>query len=129
MEDDVAAIKELADQWVEAVGASDAKALAQLMTDDIVVIHGNGRVSAGREAVVAEFIIAFSAVRMVQTIQRAETVVAGGWAMDRARVHTTVENLRDGTRNEHDAHTVTIVRKSESGDWRVARAIGVVEQH
>jgi ketosteroid isomerase-like protein len=78
MEDDLAAIRDLAVRWLDAVSASDVGVLSQLMTDDVVVIHGNGRVLAGREAVVADFISTFNTLRVIQILRREEMILAGG---------------------------------------------------
>jgi uncharacterized protein (TIGR02246 family) len=122
------AIWSLSQRWVDAVGASDVDQLGRLIMDDVLVIHGNGRVLAGREAVLSDFVSGFSRLRMRQVLQREETVVAGTWAFERARVHTTITMLADGATRELDSHTITILRKSEAGEWRIARVIGVVEQ-
>ena len=98
------------------------------MTDDVVVVHGSGRVSAGREAVLADLVSAFNDLRVTQVLRREETVLADDWAFDRVRVHTTVTVRRDGTTSEFDSHTITILSRDAERTWRVARTIGVVER-
>jgi len=53
-------IKDVAARWTRAVEAGDAAGLGHLMADDIAVIHGDGRVLSGREAVVADFVGSFA---------------------------------------------------------------------
>jgi len=122
------AIRSLSQRWIEAVGASSVEQLGRMMTEDILVIHGNGRVLAGREEVLSDFASGFGRFRLRQVLHHEETIVAGSWAIDRARVHTTATALADGTARECDSHTITILCKWGAGEWRVARAIGVVER-
>jgi ketosteroid isomerase-like protein len=54
--------------------------------------------------------------------------VADEWAFDRAMVHTTIEQRSGGDRKRFEARTMTILRRLDQGDWRVARSIGVIIQ-
>jgi ketosteroid isomerase-like protein len=47
--------------WLEAVSASDAGRLGALVTDDVVVVHGNGRCVCGREERKFDFLKGFEA--------------------------------------------------------------------
>lgn len=126
---DVKAIRQVAHQWTAAVEAGDVEQLGRLMTDDIVVIHGNGRMVAGREAVMADFACSFEDFRVKQSIESEEIVIAdGGWAFDRARVHTAMSPRTGGETKEINSRTLTILRKEGSSSWCVARSIGVVDQ-
>lgn len=122
------AIRHVALRWIESVASANVDKLANLMTTDIVVIHGNGRTLEGRDAVLADFAQSFKDFRIEQSIDFEETVVAGTWAFDRATVHTTITQLSGGDRMELQSRTMTILRKQESGDRRVGRAIGVIVQ-
>ena len=42
----IAAIRQA---WLDAVRAADAERLAAMVTDDVVVVHGDGRCVRGRE--------------------------------------------------------------------------------
>lgn len=44
----IAAVREA---WLAAVKAGDANRLAEMVTDDVVVVHGNGRCVGGKEEV------------------------------------------------------------------------------
>jgi uncharacterized protein (TIGR02246 family) len=121
-------IRQVALRWTAAVAAADVQQLGRLMTDDIVVIHGNGRIISGREAVMADFARSFENFHVKQTVETEETVLAGDWAFERARVHTSI-NPRKGTdTREFNSYTVTILRREGSGGWCVARSIGVINQ-
>lgn len=98
------------------------------MTEDVVVIHGNGRAISGRDAVMADLVRSFENFRVTQTVESEKTVVFGDWAFDRARVFTAI-TPRTGTEARHfDSRTLTILRRGGSSGWSVARAIGVIVQ-
>jgi len=121
-------MRQVALHWTAAVASADVRALARLMTDDIVVIHGHGRTIEGREAVISDFASSFQDFRVEQKIDSEETVVAGDWAFDRATVHTSIEARAGGDRRQFESRTITILRKQDGGSWRVARSIGVMVQ-
>jgi len=125
---DVEAVRQVALRWTNAVERGDVNALGRLMTEDIVVVHGNGRTLSGKEAVMADAAHSFKSCRIDQRIEFDETIIAGDWAFDRARVQTRI-TPRDGS-DARDFHsrTVTLLKRAASGDWVVARAMGVVEQ-
>jgi len=127
-DDDVREIRGIADWWTAAVEAGDIAQLSRLMTDDIVVIHGNGRLVSGRTAVMEDFARSLQDFSVRQTVESEETIVAGEWAFDRATVHTSVSPRRGGDTKEFDSRSVTILRKQTNVGWCVARVIGVIFQ-
>ena len=128
VEPEVNAIRQVAVRWAQAVAASNLAELRQLMTEDIVVVHGNGRLLSGKQAVLADFSASFERYRVNQEVVSEETVVAGDWAFDRARVRTAVSARDSGESKEFVSRTLTILRREPTRGWCVARAIGVVEQ-
>lgn len=128
MNADAAAIRELGHRWTRALAARDLTCFTELIADDIVVVHGNGRVVAGAPAVLDDLRAGLARARVEQTVQPQETVVLGDWAFERARVHTRLASVADGSVQESDSQTLTILRKDRAGRWRIARVMGVVEQ-
>lgn len=126
MKSDADRIRNLSSLWTTAVAAADLEQLGLLMTDDIVVVHGNGRTISGKDAVVADFACSFEKFRVQQTIRPEETVVCGDWAFERAQVRTAVIPRTGGQAKEFDSQTLTVLYKGKSSDWRVARSIGVI---
>ena len=98
------------------------------MTEDIVVIHGNGRLICGREAVMKDFARSLQDFSIQQRVESEETIVAGEWAFDRANVHTTISSRKGGDKRQFDSRSITILRKQSGLGWRVARVIGVINQ-
>ena len=124
--DDIEAIRQAASRWTAAVEAGNLETLGRLMTEDIVVIHGNGRLVCGKEAVMNDFARSLEDFSVRQRVESEETIVAGEWAFDRARVHTILSTLKSGDTKQFDSRTVTILRKQSGAGWRVARVIGVI---
>jgi uncharacterized protein (TIGR02246 family) len=112
--------------WTAAVEAGDIEALGRLMTEDIVVIHGNGRMVCGKEAVMNDFARSLEEFSVRQSVESEETIVAGEWAFDRAKVHTNISSRKSHDTRQFDSRTVTILRKQSGAGWRVARVIGVI---
>lgn len=122
-------IRQVATRWTAAVEAGDIEQLGQLMTDDIVVIHGNGRVLNGKKAVMEDFLHSLQNFSVKQTVEPEETIVAGEWAFDRAKVHTAITSRNSGgDTQQFNSKTITILRKESGLVWCVARAIGVIDQ-
>ena len=113
--------------WTAAVEAGDIEALGRLMTEDIIIIHGNGRMVCGRETVMKDFARSFEDYSVQQSVESEETIVAGEWAFDRAKVHTIISSRKSQDTRQFDSRTVTILRKQSGAEWRVARAIGVIK--
>src|SRR5262249_39167057 len=84
-------IRRLRDDWIEAVKGKKVDRLIELVTDDVVVIHPNGRTTTGKEQLRTDLVASF--VRMTicnQTIEWDELMVSGDLAVERARIKTTV---------------------------------------
>ena len=128
LDEEIQEIRRAAIRWTAAVEAGDIERLGQLMTDDIVVIHGNGRMVCGREAVVRDLARSLDDFSVQQTIESEETIVVGEWAFDRAKVHTTISSRKSSDTKQFESRSVTILRKQSGLGWCVARVIGVICQ-
>jgi uncharacterized protein (TIGR02246 family) len=124
--EEIQEIRRIAAQWTAAVEAGDIEALGRLVTEDIVVIHGNGRMVCGRDALMNDTARSLKDFSVQQTVESEETIVAGEWAFDRAKVHTAITSRKGGDTKHYDSRTLTILRKQSGVGWRVARVIGVI---
>jgi len=125
-DEEIQEIRRVAARWTAAVEAGDIQALGRLMTEDIVVIHGNGRMVCGKEAMMNDVARSLKDFSVRQTVESEETIVAGEWAFDRAKVHTVISSREGGETKQFDSRSVTILRKHSEVGWRVARVIGVI---
>jgi ketosteroid isomerase-like protein len=127
-DEEIQEILRAAVRWTAAVEAGDIELLGRLMTEDIVVIHGNGRLVCGKEAVMEDFARSLTDFSVQQRVESEETIVAGEWAFDRAKVHTTISSRKSCDTKQFDSRGVTILQKQSGLGWRVARVIGVICQ-
>jgi len=118
-------IEKLKQAWIAAVKARDIDGILQLATDDVVAMHPSGVTTRGKQALAADFQRFFEKFDVDQKAVSEETVVAGGWAFDRARVTTTLEPVGGGQPTEVNSETIVILRQEADGSWKVARTIAV----
>ena len=90
---DITALREA---WLAAVTSADAGRLASLVTDDVVVVHGDGRCIRGRNELKADFQGAFESFRIDQRVHNPEVVIRGDWAFEIANVESTLTPVRGG---------------------------------
>jgi uncharacterized protein (TIGR02246 family) len=127
-DEEIQEIRRVAMRWTAAVEAAEIEQLGRLMTEDIVVIHGNGRLVCGKEAVMKDFARLLEDFSVQQRVESEETIVAGEWAFDLAKVHTTISSRQSSDAKQFDSRSVTILRKQSGLGWCVARVIGVICQ-
>ncbi len=126
---DKRAIADLRRRWIAAMGAGDVGQLRQLMTEDVVVVHGSGLTVSGRETVARDLERYFATGSTIsQEVEPQEVVVAGDWGFERALVRSSIRQADSGRVTEVKSNTWTLVRRGADGAWRVARTIGVIIQ-
>jgi len=120
-------ITALREAWLAAVRSADAVRLASLVTDDVVVVHGDGRCVRGRSEWKADFVKAFESCRIDQRVVNPEIAIRGDWAFEIATVESTLTPI-GGTEPVHVV-TMTLValRRQPDGAWKMARVIGLLE--
>jgi ketosteroid isomerase-like protein len=77
-----AEIAALREDWIAAVKASDADRLSAMVTDDVVVVHGNGRCVCGKNELRADFLKGFAQFAIDQRVSSAEVIVNDKWAFE-----------------------------------------------
>ena len=61
----VAAIAKVRETWLDAVRVADVERLVDMVTDDIVVMHGTGRCLRGKDELSADFCEALKRFRSI----------------------------------------------------------------
>lgn len=113
--------------WLDAVRAGDAERLAAMVTDDVVVVHGNGRCVRGREELRMDFLKGFEAFSIEQSVSAAEVVVRGRWAFEIAEVESRLTPRSGGESTRVDSTTVVALNRQSDGSWKVRRVLGVLD--
>lgn len=121
MDKDELAIRQLIETWLRATRAGDVDTVLSLMTPDVVFLVPGQPPMQGREA----FGEALRAVLGQHAIDSAseieEVVVCGDLAYCRTRLAVTVTSKHGGTPMQRSGHTLSILRRGEDGNWRLAR--------
>jgi len=118
MTEDERAIRELVDTWMSASRAGDIATVLDLMTEDVMFMTP-GREPFGKD----QFRASSESMRDVKMDGRAqieEMEVIGDWAWIRNHIDLTVTPAA-GEPASRSGYTLTILRKSADGKWRLFR--------
>ena len=113
--------------WLDAVRAGDVERLAAMVTDDVVVVHGNGRCVRGRDELKTDFLKAFEAFSIEQNVSSAEVVVRGRWAFEIAEVESRLTPQGGGESTHVHSTTIVALKRQSDGSWKVGRVLGVLD--
>jgi len=120
-------INALREAWLAAVTSADADRLACLVTDDVVVIHADGRCVRGRDELKADFVKAFESFLIDQRVLDSDVTIRGNWAFEIAKVESTFTPVAGGETIRAITTTLVAVRRLPDGAWKVARVLGLLE--
>ncbi|HUN87219.1 MAG TPA: SgcJ/EcaC family oxidoreductase [Terriglobales bacterium] len=112
--------------WIDAVLGEDVSRLAELMTDDVVVIRGNGQVVTGKSEIKQEMLQAFKRYDIEGTVASSEIVVRENWAVaidEVASSRTPVGSIEGALKTHYKA---VFVFSRFDGPWKVARAMELI---
>jgi uncharacterized protein (TIGR02246 family) len=112
--------------WLEAVKAGDFERLATMVTDDVVVVHGNGRCVHGKDELKMDFLNGFKKFTISQRVSSANILHRGRWAFDIADVESTLIPTGGGDPSIVHSTTVVVLAQQSDGQWRVARVVGML---
>ena len=120
----VAAVRQA---WLDAVRTGDVERLAAMVTDDVVVVHGNGRCVRGRDELKADFLKAFESFSIEQNVSSAEVVVRGTWAFEIAEVKSRLTPRCGGDSMQVHSTTIVALSRQPDGLWKIGRVLGVLD--
>lgn len=123
---DMAAIERLHEQDIAATLAGDQAALAELWTDDIVLIGPGQGAQVGKKAILAQRQKAaksgFRAVSYVPEVKNV-TITADGWAFEWGVFTASYVVAPGGEEKRVRANRLGVLKKQADGSWRVAVAM------
>ena len=120
-------IAALREAWLDAVRAGNAERLADMVTDDVVVVHGDGRCVHGREELKADLVKGFAVFSLEQNVSAAELVVRGRWAFEISEVESRLTPHLAGESKHVHSITVVGLNRQPDGSWKVGRVLGVLD--
>jgi uncharacterized protein (TIGR02246 family) len=121
MSADEQAIRALVAQWTALTRAGDVDAVLQLMTPDVIFLVAGQAPMVGRDA----FASSVRAVLQEHDIDShgdvEEVGISGDMAYCRTRLSVTITSRQGKPPMQRSGYTLTIFRKSDSGQWQLAR--------
>lgn len=110
--------------WVAAALESNVNHLATLVTDDVVVVFGNGYCACGKEDLKNAFLHAFEKCDVERTVLSSEVVFHNHWAIEIDDVQTTRSAIgSDDAPVETQFNDVFVFRQQADASWKIARIV------
>jgi len=128
--DDEQEIRRLIDDWMTATVAGDSDKIRQLMTEDVVFITCGNPPMRGRETFLSTQREMLGHVRIQPKSEIQEIHVSGNLAYCWNHLNVDVIPLSGGAPINRAGYTLTVLRKSEAGNWQIwrdANLLGMVE--
>jgi len=126
MEQDQQAIRTLIETWLRATREGDVDTVLSLMTEDVIFLVPGQPPMQGRAA----FADALRAVLGKHSIESSSEIdeieVLGDVAWCRTRLDVTVRSRHSNTPMLRSGHSLSILRRCEDGQWRLARDANMV---
>lgn len=117
------AIDQLLLRWSEAIGTSNAEALADLVTDDVEFWGDGTPAITGKAAVVGSFRDTFDRFSIRQTIEEKERVWDESFVVIRGIESTKISEKNILKSTEMRRRIFMVVRLEPDGTWRIARGM------
>lgn len=123
----ISSIEVLRQAWLDSVRNDDVERLGTLVTNDVVVVHGNGRCIRGKDELKADFRKGFEAFSIEQSVSSPEVVVRGHWAFEISEVQSKLTR-QSGESTEVHSTSVVALHKQSDGSWKVGRVLGLMDE-
>ncbi len=116
-------IGKIGEDFNAAYNAGDAAALADLFTDDAVLIPPNGAPHTGKERIQSRYQWRFDQFTVKHSINTEETKVAGDWAFSRGTYKLLLTPKEEGEPSEVTGMYILICQRQRDDSWKIARLI------
>ena len=117
MEDDLADIKKVLDQFGAAYNAGDAAAVASLYTTGAILMPPNQPIVEGNEAMESRWQSAFEKFSIEFGFTRDEIRVAGDWGFARGTYQVSRTPAAGGETVEDNGKYLVVLRRQDDGSW------------
>lgn len=124
----VSKIPAIRETWVRAVQASDVDRLMTLVTDDVVVVQGNGACACGKDEFKAFFHHRFGLLDTEPRVTSVESVVHDKWSIEVDEVESAKTAVRGCAPQSHSHFRIVVVfARQLDGSWKVARMLELLD--
>ncbi|MEQ9424806.1 MAG: DUF4440 domain-containing protein [Cyclobacteriaceae bacterium] len=117
--DDIVAIREQEQNFVQAVFAADQNKIAAVVADNIVAMPPNSPEIHGKN----DYVVAMSSIGTILEFEFLEVEIEGGKDMAYAKGNYVMDFEMDGVEIGDEGSFVEIWKKEEDGIWRLYRDI------
>ena len=121
----ISEVRAVEQEWLAAMRAKNIDTLLNKVTDDIKVVHPNGKTVQGTHELRADFERFFRQFKLEQSVVTDETVIAGEWAFDMSAIRSKLVPLNGGDTRSINSKVLTLLREQKS-EWRIARVMSVL---
>ncbi len=121
--EDVAAIKQLAENWRSGWLAGDADSLLSLFADDPVLMPQGQPPVVGKAAIRPLYQSVLKEFTLESRSKLMEVETSGDWGFFWSTYRLTARPKAGGNAFEDEGKSVFIVKREPSGDWKIARLI------
>lgn len=126
MEQDQQAIRNLIETWLRATREGDVDTVLSLMTEDVIFLVPGQPPMQGRTAF-ADALRAVLGKNSIESVSEIDEIeVLGDVAWCRTRLDVTVRSKHGATPMLRRGHTLSILRRCDDGQWRLARDANMV---
>ncbi len=120
---DKAKIAAVREAWIEAVKRGNAGELADLMTYDVVGVHGDGQCIRGKEELKRFFQDILDRYDIRGGISSSDVVIHGAWAVEIDKMETTRTQYNSAMSVDVALQAVFVFSRQLDNSWKVARVI------
>ena len=111
----------------QAVKRSEVRELRDLLTDDVVAIHEDGRCMCGKEEVEVFFRHAFARYDIEAAILSSDVIIHDKWAIEMDEVDSVRASFEYGAPIKARFKAVFVFGRQPDSSWKIARIIELPE--
>jgi uncharacterized protein (TIGR02246 family) len=123
LDSDISKIAAVRESWNLGLQDSDVNCIAGLMTDDVVLVHRDGRCVCGKEELKANLSHFFGMSDTERRLSSSDLIIHEKWAFQINEVESTTTAVRGGAPVHVQARSVVVFARQPDGSWKIARMI------